>query len=171
MSLAASFKRLADVLAAQNCRLVLAESCTAGMIASSLAQFAGISQSLCGSAVVYREETKMRWLGVSGEDIARHTAVSEPIAQQMAEGVLQMTPEADLAASITGHFGPNAPDGFDGLVLISIAWRDGDATSSQVWRHELQATDRVLRQQEAAVLVAEQLLEWLENSCWDEFKF
>ncbi len=131
------------------------------MIASSLAQLAGISQYLCGSAVVYREETKIRWLGVSGEAITRHTAVSQTVARQMAEGVLRMTPEADLAASITGHLGPSAPDGFDGLVFIGIASRNSDAAESQVWRHELQTTDRAARQQEAAVLVAEQLVEWL----------
>lgn len=161
MNLIPSFKHLADTLASCNSRLVLAESCTAGLISSTLAQFAGISQHLCGSAVVYREQTKAKWLGVSEDDITRYSAVSNPVAQQMALGVLQLTPEADLAASITGHLGPNAPDGFDGLVFIAIAARGGDATRSQVWRHELQQTDRISRQQEAAILVADQLVAWL----------
>ena len=161
MSLAPSFQRLADLLATQDRRVVFAESCTAGLIASSLARIVGISQYLCGSAVVYREAAKMQWLGVDGETIARHTAVSEPVARQMVEGVLRMTPEADVAASITGHLGPNAPDGFDGLVFIGIACRDDAGVTVQVGRHLLQNTDRHSRQQEAAVLVVEQLIEQL----------
>jgi nicotinamide mononucleotide (NMN) deamidase PncC len=49
--------------------------------------------------------------------------VSREVAEQMAVRVLAKTPEADLAAAVTGHLGPNAPARLDGLVFAAVAWR------------------------------------------------
>ena len=102
MNPSAEALRLVERLAENNVRVVFAESCTGGLVAATLAEVPGVSEFLCGSAVTYREDTKCEWLGVSADDIARHSAVSESVAGQMAIGVLERTPEADLAASITG---------------------------------------------------------------------
>jgi PncC family amidohydrolase len=109
----------------QRQRLVLAESCTCGLVASTLAAIPGISNSFCGSAVTYRDDTKARWLKVSEKDLADPsiTAVSRQVAAQMCQGVLDSTPEATLAASITGHLGPESPLGFDGLIYIATCAR------------------------------------------------
>jgi nicotinamide-nucleotide amidase len=121
--LSALVQEVASLLQASNRRIVFAESCTGGLVSASLARVSGISEFLCGSAVVYRLDTKARWLGIS-EALLRDTGpVSEVVARAMALGVLACTPEADLAASVTGHLGPNAPDDQDGLVFIGIAHR------------------------------------------------
>jgi nicotinamide-nucleotide amidase len=106
-------------------RLVLAESCTGGLAAATLARIPGISEWLCGSAVVYRLETKHHWLDVppalfhaSGPGV-----VSREVAEAMAQGALAHTPEADIAAAITGHLGPNAPDDQEGLVWMAVLMR------------------------------------------------
>ena len=44
--------------------LVLAESCTGGLAAAALATIPGISRWFCGSAVTYRDQTKIDWLAV-----------------------------------------------------------------------------------------------------------
>ena len=54
--------RLASLLKVLDVRVAFAESCTAGLVAASLARTPGISQWLCGSAVVYRDATKAAWL-------------------------------------------------------------------------------------------------------------
>lgn len=105
-------------------RVVFAESCTGGLISASLAQIPGVSEFHCGSAVVYRLDTKTRWLGIPPEILINPGPVSEIVARQMAAGVLERTPEADWSASITGHLGPNAPENLDGLVYIGIGRRD-----------------------------------------------
>ena len=107
-------------------RIVFAESCTAGLIAASLARIPGISEWLAGSAVVYQVDTKSCWLGVSRNMLARHGAVSEPVSQEMAAGVLRKTPHADIAVSVTGHLGPNAPSDQDGIVWVTFARRTQD---------------------------------------------
>jgi len=144
-------------------RLVLAESCSGGLVAAALVGVPGISEWLCGSAVTYRDKTKHGWLGVAQEalDDPRVTAVSEIVARQMAVGALQRTPEADLAVTTTGHLGPGAPAGQDGLVFLGVATRRETQITSRAERHTLvspepaSSTDsegRQRRQREAALL-------------------
>lgn len=115
---------VSQVLQRTGRQLVLAESCTAGLVAATLGQIPGISRHLCGSAVVYQEATKTGWLNVSADLLARQGAVSPEVAAAMARGVLAITPHADLAAAITGHLGPDAPEELDGVIEIAIQIRD-----------------------------------------------
>jgi len=104
-------------------KVVFAESCTGGLVSATMTQIAGISDFHCGSAVVYRLETKAEWLGVSREKLQDPGPVSAIVAEQMADGVLNNTPEADIAVSVTGHLGPDAPENQDGLIYIGVAAR------------------------------------------------
>lgn len=143
-------KRCVEALSRSNSRLVLAESCTGGLVAADLTSVAGVSQHFCGSAVTYRNATKQSWLNVDADVMAEHTAVCEQVARMMATGVLAQTPEATLAASITGHLGPGAPDGFDGCIFIGIATRSGADPHDLVTQHRLRSASRAERQREAA---------------------
>jgi len=149
-------EQLVQQLGQHRQRLVLAESCTAGLVAASIAHVPGVSQWFCGSAVVYQSETKCAWLGVDPDTIAEQTAVSAAVAEQLAQGVLRETHQADIAASITGHLGPAAPEGFDGVVFIGVARRGSIAVD--VSRHQLRTGSRIDRQSEAAKLVVDVLL-------------
>jgi PncC family amidohydrolase len=115
---------VAALLKQSDKRIVFAESCTAGLVSASLARVPGISEFLCGSAVVYRIDTKAKWLGIREDVLQEPGPVSSLIASQMAEHVLALTPEADLAASITGHLGPGAPPDLDGVIYIAVARRN-----------------------------------------------
>jgi PncC family amidohydrolase len=128
-----------------------------------LAQIPGISNWLCGSAVTYRQATKSQWLSISPEDLARYTAVSEQIAQQMAVAVLRVTDEADLAASITGYLGPAAPEGLDGLIFVGLCrrQRNNESLSARVLRHQLSQPGRTPRQREAAAFVLQAVLDFV----------
>lgn len=122
-------------------RLVLAESCTGGLAAATLTRIPGISEFFCGSAVVYRNATKSAWLGVPAEELDDPTigAVSPRTAEGMARGVLARTSEADLAAAVTGHLGPDAPDGLDGVIFVGVAHRrEEQAVETDVRRHVLE---------------------------------
>ena len=153
-------RQLAQLLAERDLMIVFAESCTAGLAAATLAQVPGVSAHLCGSVVTYRPTTKHVWLDVSEDDLQQYTAESEPVARQMALGVLRNTPEADLAVSITGHLGPGAPPAADGIVYIGVAWRrDAHSYSGSVTRHSLSATERSARQHEAALFVLHSAIE------------
>jgi PncC family amidohydrolase len=163
MNVSTDVNRLVERLADRNLRLVLAESCTGGMVSAELTGVPGVSQWYCGSAVTYRGDTKTSWLGVSAAEIQQHTAVSKVVARQMAAGVLERTPEADIAASVTGHFGPNSPAGFDALVFIATARRDHGMIVTDVQHHHLSTMDRLPRQREATALVLTTLMQMLDS--------
>lgn len=133
---------VAALLRSSGQRIVFAESCTGGLVSALLARIPGISESHCGSAVVYRLDTKSKWLGVAEAHLLDPGPVSEIVAREMAVGVLARTPEADLAASITGHLGPNAPADQDGLVFMAVARRNpaDAAVSATVFEHRLTAS-------------------------------
>lgn len=155
---AAEVARLARITGA---KLVLAESCTAGLVAQSLSTIPAASDWLCGSAVVYRSETKTAWLRVPAERLEREEAVNAQTAEEMCRGVLSLTPEATLAASVTGHLGPAAPTDLDGVIYIDVQPRG--STGASATRHILAKelspgcgpTLREYRQQQAALLVLE----------------
>lgn len=141
---------VAGLLAARRLRLVMAESCTGGLAAAALATFPGISEWFSGSAVTYREQTKIDWLAVSAKDLAEVSAVSSLIAAQMAQGVLVATREADVAVAITGHLGPGAPADLDGTIWIGSARRRTPLAAAHTESLHLTATQRQARQAEAA---------------------
>lgn len=151
-------RRLIELLSAHDCKIVFAESCTAGLVAATLGRMPGISDYLCGSAVVYRNATKSAWLDVSAADLddPAITAVSSTVAEAMAIGVLKRTPEANLSVSVTGYLGPDAAVEMDGIVFLTVAIREpsGELRHGPTRRVRLaQDATRTSRQAEAAVWV------------------
>jgi nicotinamide-nucleotide amidase len=122
--LSAEAKRLAQILKATHRKIVFAESCTGGLVSATLTQIPGISSYHCGSAVVYQVQTKAEWLGISRDLLDDPGPVSPEVAIEMAKGVLQKTPQAHVAASVTGHLGPDAPEHQDGLIYVAVVVRE-----------------------------------------------
>lgn len=104
-----------------------AESLTAGMIASTIADIPGASAVLRGGAVTYCDEIKHRVLGVEQETLDRYTAVSYQTAREMAAGSLELY-QSDLAVSATGYAGPGGGTEDDpaGTFYIGWAYRTAD---------------------------------------------
>ena len=85
--------------------VALAESCTGGYIAHLLTNVPGASAVFCAGLVTYSNEAKQKFLGVSSDTLARHGAVSEPVAREMAEGVRRVS-GTDYGLAVTGIAGP-----------------------------------------------------------------
>lgn len=115
--------RVARLLKASDLKVVFAESCTGGLVSGALTKIPGISAHHCGGVVVYRNETKQAYLKIPVALLNDPGPVSRQVAELMALRVLAMTPEADVAASVTGHLGPNAPPSLDGVVFAGIVRR------------------------------------------------
>lgn len=112
--------------------LVTAESCTAGLIAATLARVPGMSNVLAGGFVVYQIESKVAWLNISAAIIGQHGVVSSEVAQLMAEGALRNAPHATMGISITGHLGPDAPEDLDGVAWLGFAQRNRPCCSQKL---------------------------------------
>ena len=92
-----------------NLRIATAESCTGGMVAAALTDIPGSSAVFERGFVTYTNAAKMQMLGVLRETLDAFGAVSEQIAQQMAEGSL-LHSDAQMAVSITGIAGPGGSE-------------------------------------------------------------
>ena len=97
--------RLVAAFRARGMKVVTAESCTGGLLAAVLTEIAGSSDVLERGFITYSNAAKEQELGVSGELLARHGAVSAEVAQAMAVGALARA-GGDVAISITGIAGP-----------------------------------------------------------------
>jgi competence/damage-inducible protein CinA-like protein len=114
-------------------RIATAESCTAGILATRLTERPGSSAYVMGGVVAYSNEAKVELLGVDPALIERHGAVSEPVAEAMAEGALVRF-DADTAVSITGIAGPDGgtEEKPVGTVCWSVRLSDGRGTTRTV---------------------------------------
>ena len=101
-----SAKALAAILMQQNRMLATAESCTGGLIAATCTDLPGSSTWLERGFVTYSNAAKTELLGVPADLIARHGAVSEPVARAMAEGAVARS-HAQVSVAVTGVAGPS----------------------------------------------------------------
>ncbi len=108
------------------CTLALAESCTGGMLASQLIDFAGSSKYLKHSVVSYCNEAKVQLLGISEATLETHGAVSIPTVEAMAEGARQVL-DSDFAIATSGVAGPDGGSDVKpvGTITIALAHRNG----------------------------------------------
>lgn len=106
--------------------LALAESCTGGAIANHLVDTPGASAMFRGGVVAYANEAKHGLLGVPLDLLAKHGAVSEPVAAAMAEGA-RVRFGADVGLATTGIAGPEGgtPAKPVGTVCFAIAGSAG----------------------------------------------
>ena len=86
-------------------KLVLAESCTGGLVAAAITEVAGSSAVLDRSFVTYSNDAKQTDLGVPSDIIEAFGAVSIATAFAMAKGALERS-NADVAVAISGIAGP-----------------------------------------------------------------
>ena len=106
--------------------LATAESCTGGNIAHRFTAMPGASDYFKGGVVAYSNEVKMALLGVDPESLNQYGAVSQSVAEQMAEGVRRAT-GATYGISTTGIAGPTGgtPDKPVGTVWMAVATPHG----------------------------------------------
>ncbi|MDE2854568.1 MAG: CinA family protein [Chloroflexota bacterium] len=99
-----------------------AESCTGGLVLSTLTDCAGSSAYVEGGLVTYSNDAKMKMLGVREETLIAYGAVSQETAAEMALGA-QTVFSTDFALSVTGIAGPGGGTAEKpvGLTYIGLA--------------------------------------------------
>ncbi|MDM8000349.1 MAG: competence/damage-inducible protein A [Dehalococcoidia bacterium] len=108
------------MLTAGHLTLATMESCTGGLLASTITDVPGSSAYFKGGFVSYSNEMKVS-LGVDARVIGEHGAVSGPVAEAMAEAARRQL-GADIGLSVTGVAGPDSLEGKPpGLAHIGIA--------------------------------------------------
>jgi len=99
-------KKLTELLISKNMSIAVAESCTGGLLSSSLTSIPGASSYFNCGFITYSNESKIKMLNVDSQTIELFGAVSERVAFEMAVGAGQHS-QSDLAISVTGIAGPS----------------------------------------------------------------
>ena len=110
--------RLARRLKAVDGTICCAESCTGGLLSSTLTDLSGASSWYRQSWITYTNEAKQKHLGVPEETLENHGAVSAEVALAMANGARERA-GTTLAISITGIAGPTA-DAKESFVTFAL---------------------------------------------------
>ncbi|HLO31296.1 MAG TPA: CinA family protein [Anaerolineales bacterium] len=108
-------------------KLVLAESCTGGLLGSRVTDVPGSSEYFLGSVVAYAYETKADLLHVSWDTLNTKGAVSRETVLEMAKGARNAM-KADVAVSVSGIAGPGGgtPEKPVGTTWIGLVAKDGE---------------------------------------------
>ena len=114
-------KSLVEKLTKKKLKISFAESCTGGMLASSITSINGASKVFDLGLITYSNQAKIKILRVNKNIIKNHGAVSAECCKAMVINLSKIS-EANINVSITGIAGPkggtkNKPVG---LVYIGI---------------------------------------------------
>ncbi|HET9521867.1 MAG TPA: CinA family protein [Candidatus Limnocylindrales bacterium] len=127
-------ERLQGICLGRGLTVAVAESCTGGLVADAITDIPGSSGYFAGGVVSYSNEAKEQLLGVAGDVLAAHGAVSAQVARAMAEGVRARF-ATDVGMAVTGIAGPEG--GSDakpvGLTYVAVADRDGVDVRRHAW--------------------------------------
>jgi len=102
-------QKLVELLKQKNMHICCAESCTGGMLTSTLVGVVGASDVIDMGFITYANEAKIKLLCVKQEDIDSYGVVSETVAGQMARGACAAS-GAQVGVGISGIAGPGGSD-------------------------------------------------------------
>lgn len=111
-------EKLVKKLIEKKYTISLAESCTGGLLASSIVSIPDASKVFKQSFVTYGDEAKIKYAHVNKETIDKNGVVSTEVALEMACGVADES-DSNVGVGITGFAGPNGEN--VGLVCFGIS--------------------------------------------------
>ena len=111
------------LLKERDMKISAAESCTGGLIASTLTNISGSSAYFERGIVCYSNASKVEILRVDEDTLAEHGAVSMEVAMQMAEGV-KSTSGSDIGVAVTGIMGPTGATTDKPVGLVYVGYCD-----------------------------------------------
>lgn len=118
-------------LVARGEMIVTAESCTGGLIAGALTDVPGSSEAVFGGYITYDNRAKIEMIGVPEDLIERWGAVSESVAEAMAEGAKE-TAGVEVSIAVTGIAGPGGGTEGKPVGLVHFACTTAGGTTHLV---------------------------------------
>ncbi len=135
------------LLAERGETVAVAESCTGGLITHRLTNVSGSSKVLQAGCVTYSNASKIDLVGVDPSLLDQHGAVSEAVAQAMADGVRQRH-GTTYGLSVTGIAGPTGgtTEKPVGLVYIGLVSPGGTHVERQLYQYDRATFKRIVSQ-------------------------
>jgi len=120
-------QKLVKLLRKKKLKISFAESCTGGLLSSSIASISGSSKVFTVGLVTYSNQSKINILQVPKKTIIKHGAVSYETCLSMVKNVNKIT-KTDISVSITGVAGPKGGSKQKPVGLVYIGIKKGHKT-------------------------------------------
>ena len=118
-------KKIVSLLTKKKMNISFAESCTGGLLASSITSISGSSKVFTLGLVTYSNNAKINILKVPKNIISRHGAVSHQTCMHMVKNLNKIS-KTNISVSITGVAGPNGGTKQKPVGLVYIGCKKGN---------------------------------------------
>ena len=119
--------KILKLLTKKKLTLSFAESCTGGLLASSITSISGSSKVFNMGLVTYSNNAKVKLLQVPKKTITKYGAVSYETCLSMVKNLSKIS-KANISISITGVAGPNGGTKAKPVGLVYIGLKKGSKT-------------------------------------------
>ena len=152
-----NFKKIVDKLIEENKTISTMESCTGGLLASSITNIPNSSTIFSFGAVTYSNDYKIK-MGVNKEVIDKYTVYSIETAKEMAKVITEYT-NSDYGVGVTGQINkqdPNNPYGEVGEVFFSVY----DKNLNKYYEYELKTNEKTREENKSIIIkrISEELI-------------
>ena len=119
----------------KNISISIAESCTGGLISSSITKINGASKIFSCGIISYSNNSKIKYLSVSKKTLNQFGAVSSNVAIEMINGLYKIE-KAKITISTTGIAGPNGGSKNKpvGLVYIGLKFKNKNYIFKKIFK-------------------------------------
>ena len=120
-------KSLVKILIKKKLKIAFAESCTGGLLASSITSISGASKIFNLGLITYSNQAKIKFLKVNKNIIKKYGAVSHECCLAMVKNLSKIS-KANINVSITGIAGPKGGTKQKPVGLVYIGIKRGNKT-------------------------------------------
>jgi len=117
--------KIIKLLKNKKIKISFAESCTGGMLSSTITSVSGSSKIFNLGLVAYSNESKIKVLKISKKTIKKYGSVSEQVCKEMAKNVSKIG-KTKMSVSVTGIAGPNGGTRKKPVGLVYVGIKKGN---------------------------------------------
>ena len=122
-----SAQKLVKLLSKKKLKISFAESCTGGLLSSSITSISGSSKVFTIGLVTYSNQSKINLLKVNKKTILKHGAVSYETCLSMVKNLSKIS-KTNISVSVTGVAGPKGGTKQKPVGLVYIGIKRGNKT-------------------------------------------
>ena len=120
-------QKVVKLLSKKNLKISFAESCTGGMLSSSITSISGSSKVFTVGLITYSNQSKISLLKVNKKTILKHGAVSYETCLSMVKNLSKIS-KTNISVSVTGVAGPKGGTKQKPVGLVYIGIKRGNKT-------------------------------------------
>ena len=121
-------KKIVGLLKRKKLKISIAESCTGGMLSSTITSVSGSSKVFTLGVVAYSNQSKIKVLKVSKKIIRKYGSVSKQVCEAMLKNLNKIS-KTNISVSITGIAGPSGCTKIKPVGLVYVGIKKGNEIS------------------------------------------